>query len=253
MKRFTFLLCSAVIVCIITACDTKEQKEQNKINLKIAQEHVSDYISDKYGFDAEIISADVIRHESMWGVHSENRVLLTLEHEGREFEVKATIEPFRDDYENNIIYTDDYQFKEVEDAFAGYIGSHMSGLKRFTLVHMYFDKYYDGGDVMEYLKDGSVINFYAYYIDRNLADISQFSFLDELDDKFTFMYRFISCRSDEAVKRASDLSFDYTYQLREYAKDIKEVRIGLHNPQGHFDENYESYAYPNYYISTTLK
>lgn len=237
MKKILFI--SLLSLLFLTACDSKEQKEKNAAFEEKASENAIDYIYEKYGFNAEVVSAKINRQRGMFGSTPLSDVLVNMNYGDKDFQVYITGE------ESSKNGCDSYQADEIEEAFFEFIDEHITGLqklslndKRDTSTTIEFEKplysvYYDGNNLNEVLQDGTE-DFCASYLNTDLSDEADFSFLEPYfsDSQSYWKGSFYSWRSEDyfnfnmaSFSREVPLYYDSRRTIKSNSSDYKSFEL----------------------------
>lgn len=214
---------------------SKKNKPDGYINC--AEKFAPEYIENKYGFKPKILSSERGTTVALVPVpRKTNEVFLKLSDGEREFDVRAFVSS-EDSEMDDIYFSDNYQFEEISGDLGKFIDSKLSGLAAMDVKFKYgsfpdhFTNYYDGENLIDFLS-GTSLRFQAYYVNRDFSDASQLDFLEIFDGAdITYDYKFISCRSNEAVESVRGHFFDRDTEIESYATYIDEYISGFRNPQ----------------------
>lgn len=128
MRRFAFFMLIAAMLMTLCSCqkESSSQKELNKKVLEQAEKNAVRYISEKYGFEADITDSEIIYDVKGWDFiipHSEatTDALITMKHDGKEFQL---IISGSDENTNGV---DNYQADEIKNAFCEAVRSEFGG------------------------------------------------------------------------------------------------------------------------------
>lgn len=202
-----------------------------------AEKFAPEYIENKYGFKPEILSSERGTTVALVPVpRKTNEVFLKLSDGEREFDVRAYLTS-EDSELDDINFSDNYQLQEINSDLSKLIDSKLPGLAAIDIKFNYgsfpdhFTNYYDGENLIDFLS-GTSLRFQAYYVNRDFSDASQLDFLEILDSAdIVYNYKFISCRSNNAVESVRDHLFNYDTEIESFAPYIGEYISGFRNSQ----------------------
>ena len=178
-----------MVLCVpyllLTACDTKEQKEQNAKWEEQASFNAQAYIKQKYGFAAEVTEATVDRRQGWISSQPLSDVFVEMRHDNRDFTVFITGE------ENSVDGADTYQAEEIRQAVWDTINADVPGLREMDIYAVrkserrgqsdtpLYEKRFDGSNLTEVLQ-GSVFSVNCYYPESDFSSRKQFMHLQQL-------------------------------------------------------------------------
>ncbi|MCM1227053.1 MAG: hypothetical protein NC320_06450 [Clostridium sp.] len=204
MKKAAASFTAILLMISFTACDSKEQKKLNAQWEAQASENAVSYIQEKYGFKADVVSADICRAAGFFSSSPTSDVIVGMEYDGRAFDVYINGE------NSNTDGSDSYQSAEIEAAMTEMLNKNIPGVRQVSLLddlpdhyvqefsEPLYSAYYDGDNLCETAKSG-LSGFKAYYLQTDFSDESNFHFLDEYCNCEDFLHcEFISCRSEDA-------------------------------------------------------
>ena len=177
------VLCAPYL--LLTACDTKEQKEQNAEWEEQASFNAQAYIKQKYGFAAEVTDANVDRQQGWISSQPLSNVFVEMRHDNRDFTVFITGE------EKSVAGADTYQAEEIRQAVWDTINADIPGLRVMDVYAVrkaerpgqsdtpLYEKRYDGSNLAEVLQ-GCVFSVSCYYPESNFSTRKQFVNLEKL-------------------------------------------------------------------------
>lgn len=225
----------AAAMILFTGCTSLPDHTRTKDSTMIcAEENVSAYIHDKYGFEPEVLdSFHVTTNTGRDTCHVQVRVANGEE----QFDVLADV------YSENpeapdIQFSDNRQRHEIEEGFREWIDEQLPGLEALYLESGsrffadYFTELYEKDRLMDFL-GGQFFYFNAYYVDHSFEDGSQLDFLEQLDEADVgYDCKFISCYSKEAVEKVKHYSFPNDFETHDFTPYIREYRNGFRNSNG---------------------
>ncbi len=240
---------SVIILCIsalfLTACDSEEQKKQNAEWEAQAAENAKAYISQKYGFSAETINAEVDRQVSLFGSHPLSDVIVQMQYENRDFTVFITGEKESTDG------CDTYQASEIQQALFDIVNSEIDGLQVLDIYPKYksereieeplYAAYFDGSNLAEMLEDG-VRLFEAFYVQKDFSDEKDFSWLND----YGTAANFVSCRED-TILNAGKAARNYAAPHGIYCDNSRTFSFPPNKPMQTAYQTYELYQYDDFY------
>lgn len=201
-----------------------------------AEKYVPEYIEEKYGFTPEILSSERGTTVALVPVpRNTNEVFLKLSDGEREFDVRAYV-CSEDSGKDGVDFSDNYQFEEITNDLSEFIDSNLPGLAAINVKFNssfsdHFTDYYDGENLLDFFS-GTSLHINAYYVNHDFSDASQLDFLKILNDAdITYHYKFISCRSKEAVESVRDHFFNNDTDIYSFGYYIGEYISGFRNSQ----------------------
>ena len=198
-QKLSKLLPVLALLCLfLTACDSEEQKAQNAEWEAQASENAQAYITQKYGFHAEVTDAKVDRQQGMFGTTPLSDVFVQMQYKGHDFTVFITGK------EESTDGCDTYQAPEIKQSLFETINSSIDGLQVLDVYPKFkssrsmdeplYSTYFTGSNLAELLEDG-VSSFEAFYVQTDLSDENNFAWLDS----YKTNAKFVSCRDCEIL------------------------------------------------------
>ena len=198
-------LCTLSALCslLLTSCYSKEQRALNAQWEAQGAENAVRYIQGKYGFSAELRSAEIDRSHGIYSPQATSDIIVSMSHENCDFTVYITGESVSD------FGRDDYQAAEIAQALREKINEEHSGLQQLDLIpvcdssRLYqptaplYAAYFDGNNLPAVLPSG-ITGFRAFYLQADLSDAKDFADLDDFcNNECDIESAYYSCRTDE--------------------------------------------------------
>lgn len=236
MKRFFCLIIIAVVSCFLFSCgDSNEQQAVNEANIARAKQNAQNYISEKYGFQAEVTDAILERSYGMFESTPCSTVLVRMKANGRDFSV------YIDGEDVNTDGCDDYQYDEIAQAMTNIIEQKIPGVRDIKIIggcaqyisydpitqegyneHL-FKAYFDGENLMDVLTEENC-SVTAAFLNMDLTKIEDLSFADEFVSRsgyYSISLR--SYRSEEAIEKCRKYN-DITPKYAMYMNSFCNIR-----------------------------
>ncbi|MDE6520244.1 MAG: hypothetical protein K2K91_07290 [Ruminococcus sp.] len=238
MKKYISFIITVILCLVFSSCDenmnVNNSKEVEKdIYVESPEKFVDEYIMEKYGFCPEIKTAQrVTSNQGLFPVKRDTAYVLVKCSDGEhEFDVLANTYSAE-----NISCSDNYQKEQIKNDFKDWFSSELPNLKEISIIGTgntyysnFYTEYYDGENLFDFM-NGFGFDIYAFYVNHDFSDESQFSFLEKMD-KADICYgcMFISCYSDEDVEKIKNETFPNEYEAVHYAPYIEEYSYIFRN------------------------
>lgn len=149
------------ILILLTGCISEEERQQAEQWRKRAEQNAVEYVKEKYGFEAEVISSEIQKAEDLFGGRLTSKNLVKMQYDGKEFSVLSFGE---DEYMDSA--SDNYQKQEIEEAYKEEVnklfetepnaiviqGGDNNGTQSLNgddFYDMFFHEYFDGSNLEE--------------------------------------------------------------------------------------------------------
>ena len=191
---------------LLTACDSKEQKALNAQREAQASQNAMTYIQKKYGFQANVLSAQIDRRHGAYNTQPLSDCVVRMQHDGCDFTVYISGEGETD------TGRDTCQSAEIEQAAFDRVSAAFPGLYMLELVpasdsgrlyemkEPFYAVCYDGSNLEETLADG-ITGFRAYYPQTDLSDETAFAALKRFSENAGICAELYAC-TDAALSAA---------------------------------------------------
>ena len=166
---------------LLTGCISEEDRQQAAKWREQAEKNAVEYVKDKYGFDAQVLSSETQKVEGLFSATLTSKTLVKLEYEGKEFGVLSYgedeyMDKASDNYQKDIIvesYKEEVcKLFEVEpDNFEVVGGENFSSqsVNGDEFYDMYFHEYFDGENLEEVLMEYQLYCLAEYVDSENYS------------------------------------------------------------------------------------
>lgn len=234
MKRFGISIMVFGIVFFLTGCLPFKNQLQTARWRARAEENAIEYIKDKYGFEAEVLSSETQMIEGVLTVNSSSQTLVKMKYDGKEFGVLSN---GNDEYMDDA--SDNYQKDEIEEAYREEVYN-LFGIEPNTLemkggdnasakdvngedfYDMYFHEYFDGTNLEEVLMQYQFYSLVEYVGDVDL-DTNYAKNVTPLFENNYMCTLFVRYDSEEDMEKSSisitEISDNTVYENAFYVSD----------------------------------
>ncbi len=268
-----FLIIMTVLMTGCTGCgDSPEQKAINEQNIAKAKENATNYVKEKYGFEAAVQDAILERSSGLFSTTPTSKVLVKMKYDNKDFNV------YIDGSKTNTDGADDYQESVINDAIKELLKNQVSGVERVAVTggkiswveydaiqeccDVLYSVFYDGTNLKEVLSDNSY-QVYAAFIDKDLSKVTNADFSELLwddDDRKDVTLNLISYRDKNGLEQCYEYSVDerYAIYIDEYCeligtsrKEHKEYKLNISGDVYYYvEDNKDDYIEVNKLLKT---
>jgi len=210
VKKIITVLSCVLMTFSLTSCfgDSNEQKQLNAQHIETAKENARNYIMQKYGFEADIIDAELERKYGYIGSSPLTTVFVRMNHNGRNFGV------YIDGSSSNTDGYDNYQAEDLQAAVWEECESLIPGVRSIFIssseVSTVYDefeaecinmhhKYFDGTNAADVLLSAPSCSITVCYVNTDFSALQDTHLFDKFCVGNQDTVSFISYRSEDAL------------------------------------------------------
>ena len=243
--KFRFVVCMTALFMLLTGCVSEEDRAQAEAWRTQAEKNAVTHIEEKYGFKAQVLDSETQKSESLFSAQFTSKTLVTMEYNGKQFQVLAFGE---DGYMDKT--TDNYQKAEllaaVEEEVTALFGvtpdffevaggdnEYATTVNGDEFYDMYYHAYYDGANLEQVLTEEMFYCLAEYVGDIDLDNLYEQNKIPLFDHKYMYA-KFVTYDSREnmeiaEIKKKSGIENDiHKYAL--YVKDALVIEKGEATP-----------------------
>ena len=208
----TCLLLTSVLG-LLTGCISEEERAQAEAWRKQAEKNAVTYIQEKYGFEAQVVDSETQEVGDLFGSRLTSKTLVTMEHEGKQFNVLLDGE---EEYMDEA--ADNYQKAELVNAVKEEVTAlfgiepdffDVSGGKNEqaaigngeAFFDMFYSTYYDGTNLEEVLTEEILYCCAEYVGDIDLEELYEKNKISLFEDEYVHS-AFVTYDSRENMEKS---------------------------------------------------